>query len=137
MRKIILTRALVRKDGKYLLLKRARDDFLSENVGKWECPGGKLEEGERPGEQILRECEEETGMKCKMIRELPFMSMKTSEVDSNCFIFLLEAPSEKVKLSDEHSEFKWVKASEVKEMKMVKFASLLLEYFNNEESYLV
>jgi 8-oxo-dGTP diphosphatase len=137
MRKIILTRALIKnKEGKYLLLKRAKDDFLPESIGKWECPGGRLDEGEKPNEQILREVLEETGLKCKTIRELPFMSMKTNEIDSNCFIFLLEAVNEKVKLSEEHSEFKWLKANEVRDLKMVKFASLLLEYFNNEESYL-
>jgi 8-oxo-dGTP diphosphatase len=137
MRKIILTRALVRNNGKYLLLKRAKDDFLPENVGKWECPGGRLEESEKPSEQILREVEEETGLKCKIIRELPFMLMKTEAIDSNCFIFLLEASSRDVKLSEEHSEFKWLKAEEVKNMEMVKFATLLLEYFNNEEDYLI
>jgi 8-oxo-dGTP diphosphatase len=136
MRKIILTRALVRFGGKYLLLRKAKDDFLPENIGRWECPGGKIHEGKMPAQEVLREVEEETGLKCKIIKELPFVSMKTNEIDSNCFIFLLEAPSRKIKLSNEHSEFKWVRASDVKNFELVRFASLLLEYFNNEESYL-
>lgn len=137
MKKIILTRALVRNGGKYLILRRAKDEFIPENVGKWECPGGRVGDGEDPKECAIREVEEETGLKCTVVMELPFMSMKTNELDSNCFVFLLEAKNKKVSLSKEHSDFKWVEASAVKNFELVRFASLLLEYFNNGESYLV
>jgi 8-oxo-dGTP diphosphatase len=129
-----ITRALIRCDGKYLLLKRAKDPIPS-NVGKWECSGGRIE-NETPSENVIREVFEETGLKCKIVKELPFLSAKTSEIYSECNCFLLEADSSDVQLSEEHSEFKWVDASEVKNMNLVMFASLLLEFFNNEEEYL-
>ena len=136
MRKIILTRALVLHDGKYLLLKRAKDDFLSENVGKWECPGGRVEKGESPEHCALREFKAETGLEGRVVKELPFLHMRTDKIDSHCYVYLMEIDSEDVKLSDEHSEHAWVEAREVKNYELVQFASLLLEYFNNEELYL-
>jgi 8-oxo-dGTP pyrophosphatase MutT (NUDIX family) len=37
----------VRFQDKFVLLKRATDP-IPENLGKWECPGGKLKPGESP-----------------------------------------------------------------------------------------
>ena len=133
--KIILTKGIVRFKNKYLLLKKAKD-ILPENNGKWECTGGRIKEGEKPENVMLREAKRETGLNCKIIKELPFISMKDENYDSNCYVFLLEADSEQVKLSEDHSEFYWVTPEKVKEMELVKFANLLLEYFNNPEMYL-
>lgn len=132
---ITLCRALIRYKGKYLFIRRT-EDFIKDNIGKWECSGGKIDPGEDKARAIVREVKEETGLDCKILKELPFMSLKTQEIDSKCYIFLMEAPSEKVKLSKAHSEFRWLKANEAKNMEFVLFASLLLEYFNNEDYYL-
>jgi len=95
-----------------------------------------MDEGEKPEEVMLRESKRETGLNCKIIKELPFICMRDEKYDSNCYIYLLEADSDQVTLSEDHSEFTWIKPEEVKNMKLVKFASLLLEYFNNQEMYL-
>ena len=48
--------AIIEKDGKILIARREKDDPLR---GKWEFPGGKIREGETPGECVKREiCEE-------------------------------------------------------------------------------
>ncbi len=53
--------ALVAKDtGRVLMLQRALDD--SSNGGKWEFPGGKLEEGEESLDAAVREWQEEVGL---------------------------------------------------------------------------
>jgi hypothetical protein len=41
-----------------------------------------------------------------------------------------------VKLSGEHSDYRWLKASDIKNMPLVLYADLLLEFFNNPEKYL-
>ena len=46
--------------GRVLLLQRANDE-ADANAGKWELPGGKLEQGETPAQAAVREWEEETG----------------------------------------------------------------------------
>lgn len=50
--------ALVEKDGKYLLLKRANPP----KAGTWNLPGGFMEAGETVEEAIKRELKEETGL---------------------------------------------------------------------------
>src|SRR5262245_17615822 len=45
-------------DGRLLLARRAVEPFL----GKWDCPGGFLEEGEHPIDGLRRELLEETGL---------------------------------------------------------------------------
>ena len=117
------------------MLKKAIDQYLPGNIGKWECPGGAIE-NETPEKCVLRETKEETGLECKIIRELPTLSVESKKYSSNCRVYLLEAPSDEVTLSEEHSEKKWVFPGDVKTFALSKFAGLLLEYFNNPKEYL-
>ena len=54
-----VTCAIIEKEGKILIALRAADPKL---VGKWEFPGGKLEDGESPEECLKRELEEVLGI---------------------------------------------------------------------------
>jgi len=56
---IIVGAALV-ADGRVLACERAEP---SEVAGKWEFPGGKVEAGENELDALMRECEEELGIK--------------------------------------------------------------------------
>ena len=55
----IVTCAIIEKDGKILIARRAEGQKLA---GKWEFPGGKVEDGESPEECLKRELEEEFGI---------------------------------------------------------------------------
>jgi 8-oxo-dGTP diphosphatase len=134
--KIRLVKALIRHNGRYLLLKKARDKYFPENVGKWECSGGLIENGETSRQTILREVKRETGLDVKRVKKLPTLRMTDKFYDSKCDVYLIDVNSEEVSISDEHTEYKWVKAMEVKEMSLVLYAGLLLEFFNNEGKYL-
>lgn len=52
----LVTAAIVQRDGKFLVCRRAMDQPLP---GKWEFPGGKVEPGETPEECLRRELKEE------------------------------------------------------------------------------
>ena len=134
--KIRLVKALVRYDDKYLLLKKSRDKYFPENVGKWECSGGLVNEGETSKQAILREVKRETGLEIKLIRKLPTLRQTDKFYDSKCDVYLIDVSSEEVRLSDEHTKYQWMKADEVKNVQLVLYASLLLEFFNNEGKYL-
>jgi 8-oxo-dGTP diphosphatase len=51
--------AIVERDGKYLIARRASGKHLA---GYWEFPGGKIEKGEAPEESLRREMWEEFGI---------------------------------------------------------------------------
>jgi 8-oxo-dGTP diphosphatase len=62
MKKIVHVAAavIVRPDGSILLGQRAGDTFYS---GYWEFPGGKVEAGETPYQALVRELDEELGIR--------------------------------------------------------------------------
>jgi mutator protein MutT len=53
--------------GRVLICQRSREDT---HALKWEFPGGKVEQGEKPGEALVRELREELGIEAKLGREL-------------------------------------------------------------------
>lgn len=55
--------ALVDADGRILLAQRPEGKSLA---GLWEFPGGKVESGETPEETLIRELEEELGIRTKV-----------------------------------------------------------------------
>ena len=57
---------LIEKDNKYLIAKRLTGNELV--VGKWEFPGGKVEEGEEESVAIEREIKEEFGLNIKAVK---------------------------------------------------------------------
>lgn len=63
MNKIEVTAAIIRKGNRILAAQRCNDDELS---GKWEFPGGKIEADESPQECIIRELNEEFGIKSRI-----------------------------------------------------------------------
>ncbi len=129
MKKLIyVVKGLVEHNGRFLLLKKAKD-IIPENIGKWECSGGRIKKDEDPAKALLREIKEETGLDCNIERALPPVHMETKDIYNLCHVFLVKAPSKEVKLSEEHSDFRWVKPNEVKNIHLVLFADLLLNYF--------
>lgn len=102
--------ALIENDGKVLIAKRCTGD---ENVlGKWEFPGGKVEEDEDEFQAIEREIEEEFEVKVKThefivnnICEYP-----TKVVDLR--LYSCEYIGGEFKLHD-HFEYKWVSRDEI------------------------
>ncbi len=52
--------ALIDRDGRVLLAQRPEGKAMA---GLWEFPGGKVEEGETPEEALMRELDEELGVR--------------------------------------------------------------------------
>lgn len=65
---MIVVAALIEKDNKYLIARRSTGS--NDVLGKWEFPGGKVEENESDKQAIEREIKEEFGMEIKAIRFL-------------------------------------------------------------------
>jgi 8-oxo-dGTP pyrophosphatase MutT (NUDIX family) len=108
-------------DGNILFLKRLETDDDCQDM--WGTPGGKIE-NETPKENILREIEEETGIKIdKDNKNLEYV-MKTFVIYPKFqFIYhIFKYKSNtipKIILSEEHSEFKWLKPKDALKLNLV------------------
>eukprot|EP00884_Botryococcus_braunii_P001344 jgi/Botrbrau1/1120/Bobra.0162s0018.2 len=70
---LVVAAALIDGKGRVLLAKRPEGRALA---GLWEFPGGKVDEGERPEQALIRELEEELGIKVSFedLKPLTFAS---------------------------------------------------------------
>lgn len=109
---IVLTGILRDKDL-FLIVKRNENDNLY--PGAWEFPGGHLEDGETIKEGLKRELLEEIGFEDEFN---PIITHYYDEIKSENreliynleidFIINVDRAKLEIKLSDEHSEYKWV-----------------------------
>ena len=100
-----IAKAVIVKDNKALILLRASSE---KKGGRWDLPGGHLNEGEELMEGLLREVYEETGL---TLAE-PVESLYTKE---NTSFFKAGMPQEDIKLSHEHTEYKFISVDEIPE----------------------
>lgn len=114
MKAEIIVTGILKCDDLFLIVRRSKNyDFYP---GSWEFPGGHLEDGETLNEALKRELEEEIGYTLDSIPIITnyFDEVKTFEnklvhnleID---FIITVDKTKLKIKLSNEHSEYKWVK----------------------------
>jgi len=68
MKKLIASGPVIIEDGKLLVTNDGKDDF-------YKIPGGKVKDGETLEETCLRELEEETGFRCRIIKKLSTMKL--------------------------------------------------------------
>ena len=109
---------IIRADGRFLIVKRAKnDDFLP---GSWEFPGGKIEFGEDVIDGTLREFREETGLNVKVeypINVLTYIIEEPVKIEHHyveiVFLCLMKNPKQAVTLSKEHYAYQWVTFEEV------------------------
>ena len=67
---LVVAVALIDVDGRVLIAKRPEGKTLA---GLWECPGGKVERGERPEAALIRELREELGIEVSESCLAPFV----------------------------------------------------------------
>ncbi len=111
---------IVETDAKCLLLKRNVEPY--KNI--WQPVTGRIEAGEKAWQAALREIKEETGLTPDRFYSANFIEqfydIKRDIVAlAPAFVGYIDTES-KIKLSNEHKEFRWVSFSEACEM--VEFA---------------
>ena len=130
------------KNGiEFLLLKRSETEIYP---GLWQMVSGKIKKGEKAYETALREIKEETGLTPKKFWVAPNVNSfyyPDKDYISLLPVFAALADSKsKVKVSSEHSEYKWVKPGKAKKMLawegQRKSVDIITEYFNKEISFL-
>lgn len=125
----------------FLMLKRSEDQLFP-NI--WQMVTGSIKEGEKAYETALREVKEETGLIPEKFWVAPTMNSFYSakrDVVGMVPVFTAQVnKNSKVQISDEHSEYKWLKKDEAKKLLAWKgqrnSVDIIYEYFSNEDSAL-
>ncbi|MFS4460112.1 (deoxy)nucleoside triphosphate pyrophosphohydrolase [Bdellovibrio sp. HCB2-146] len=95
--------------GKILIVRRGPDQS---GAGHWEFPGGKIEVGEAPEQALLREIEEELGIRIRVrnfigeeVHHYPTKSIRLK-------VYWAETSDEELQLT-EHDAFKWLEPDQI------------------------
>lgn len=116
----IATCVLINDDEKILILKRS--EKVSTYKGMWGAVAGYVEEDEEPHETAFKEIREETGLKkdeIKLLKQLDpiefFDLYEGKYYHWIIFPFLFKSEKkDKVNIDWEHTEYRWVNPSELK-----------------------
>lgn len=125
----------------FLLLKRSDTEIYP---GLWQMVSGKMKKHEKAYETALREIKEETGIVQKKIWVVPNInSFYFPEGNYISFlpVFVVEVdPESVIKISREHSSYKWVTAERAKKLLawsgQRKSVDIIKEYFSSPNSLL-
>ena len=116
--KLVLVAAvvLVDADGRVLLAQRPEGKAMA---GLWEFPGGKVEAGETPEQCLIRELDEELGIRATHACLAPFVFASHTYDDFHLVmpLYLLRR-WEGVVTAKEHSGLAWVKPAKLTDYPM-------------------
>jgi 8-oxo-dGTP diphosphatase len=107
---------LLNDDNQILLIRRSLSD--SHLPGLWECPGGKLDQGQDLTHAREREVMEETGLLINLTHPLVYADSyvvgegKYIGLPYVCLFGIGKSVGGKLALSDEHAEFAWASYDE-------------------------
>lgn len=111
---------LKNKEGKYLVIMRSAEKYPDAGA-KWEIAGGRINPGTPLLENLKREVKEETGLEIigepKLITAQDIFS-KIKDKQIVRLTYLGQANGE-VKLSEEHTEYKWLTSDELVKLEPV------------------
>ncbi|NMG43617.1 Nudix family hydrolase [Aromatoleum toluvorans] len=94
---------IFRGDGRFLLGQRASDTFYA---GYWEFPGGKVEAGESPADALIRELDEELGIRVRAVR--PWITREHRYEHAHVRLHFFEVAEWEGELHDHvHSALSW------------------------------
>jgi 8-oxo-dGTP pyrophosphatase MutT (NUDIX family) len=97
---------------------------------KWEVPGGKFHKGETLQLCASRELFEETGIEQKIFREIGVLYVRRVEGDFTLrVVFTEQQIPPPVKISKEHSAYRWVTADEMRNLDLIKGEELLIDLY--------
>ena len=129
MNQRIAVRAIIHKEGKTLLLRRAngRPTIL----GKYELPGGKLEYGEQPEDALSRYLSDDTTLTVRTAQLFDVLSYIDHDNHDMQYLFILylvslERDDAKITLSQNYDHYLWEKLSSIHQEELTESAKLLL-----------
>jgi ADP-ribose pyrophosphatase YjhB (NUDIX family) len=119
---------LVEREHKLLLIQRIKEPFL----GLWTAPGGKVQEQEHPEQAVIRELQEETGLRLvrPRLRLIAVETGPTRYYNWLCFMFHC-AETQGSLLAGDEGELRWVARADVAKIKRPDIDVLLFDKMLN------
>ena len=125
---IVPQKAMIKDGEKFLILKRSPNAATYPN--RWDFPGGRLETGENAQKGLEREVLEEIGLEVD-VKEPVFVFQEKLGNHFDVFIVhsveIIEGNQSEVKLSEEHTDFKWATREEILGLPIENFLRAFLE----------
>lgn len=136
MNQRISVRAIVRKDGKTLLLRRAngRPSIL----GQYELPGGKLAYGEQPEDTLRRCLHDDAGLHvqtAQLFDAVTYIDRDDRDIQYAVIVYMVAIAGEhhSIQLSQNYNKYLWKKLSELQHETVTDLSQLLLGIIQQEE----
>ena len=131
----IATKALIINEKSEILILREASSY-EEGVrgGRYQLPGGRLNPGEAFLDGLKREVNEETGLKIDIGKPIyvgewrPIIKGVQNQIVA--IYFICKAITTKVRLSNEHDDFKWVLQKDINKFDVVPPEDKLIQEFN-------
>jgi 8-oxo-dGTP diphosphatase len=124
-------KVLIRDDkGCCLLLKRSMNS--KGNPGKWEPPGGKIDQGESFETALLREVIEETGLAISIQHVAGTAESELPKIKVVHLILEGKVESGKLHLSDEHTAHMWVDPKVFSNLELADWFTVFAEGYSNK-----
>lgn len=108
-RPIVVAAAIIEKDGRILIAKRKEG---WRHAGKWEFPGGTVEENETPEECLRRELLEELNIEAEVDELYCDVTHAYSHATIQLLVYRVRHVSGEYALAD-HEEMRWVLPAEL------------------------
>jgi 8-oxo-dGTP diphosphatase len=97
---------LTDENGKILIIKRSTDSKT--NAGKWELPGGKVDQGESFDQALIREVYEETNLKISLDHVVGVCEQNLPLIRAIHIVMSGKSVEGELNLSSEHEGYAWV-----------------------------
>jgi len=120
---------LTNDDGKILILKRSTDSKT--NPGKWELPGGKVDQGESFDQALIREVYEETQLKISLEHVVGVSEQNLHLIRAVHIIMSGKIVEGELNLSREHEGYAWVFFENLPKYEL---ADWLNDFVNNQKT---
>ncbi|MGN6605860.1 MAG: (deoxy)nucleoside triphosphate pyrophosphohydrolase [Jatrophihabitans sp.] len=116
---IAVVAAAIVRDGRVLAARRSRPEAVA---GGWEFPGGKVEPGETEAEALVREIDEELGVRVIVERRLA----EASDASITLALHTAHLPSGEPVAGADHDELRWLGYDELESVEWLPIDRALL-----------
>ncbi|MFA5992782.1 MAG: NUDIX hydrolase [Candidatus Pacearchaeota archaeon] len=122
---INVAKTVIEENNKYLLVRRSKCSKFFPN--QWDFPGGKINQDEKPEVCAVRETKEETSLTVELRQLIIEGDHIEHEMQIHYRIYSTSEHSGKIKLSKDHSDFRWFSKEEINNLQVTPFVT---KYFS-------